>query len=115
MSKTNVFETGILKLIFQNDDTTTCLTAIGDGLQASATAGSLYISLHTANPNETGDQTTSEADYGGYARVAVNRTSSDWTSSGNSIYNQNAITFPICASGTNLITHYGIGTDSSGS
>ena len=59
MSATNAFETDLLKLIFQN----VALANVGDasGLQPSSTAGSLYISLHTGDPGETGDQTTSEA------------------------------------------------------
>ena len=39
---------------------------------------SLYVSLHTANPGATGNQTTSEAAYTSYARVAVARTSGGW-------------------------------------
>src|SRR5882762_5387367 len=52
------------------------ITLVGDatGLPASATVGSLYLSLHTADPGVTGDQTTSEATYTSYARVAVART-----------------------------------------
>jgi hypothetical protein len=112
MSATNAFETSILGLILNNAN----IANIGDatGLRGSSTAGSLYISLHTADPDETGDQTTSEADYGSYARVAIARSGAAWTVSGNNASNAAAVTFPEAASGTNAITHFGIGTDSSG-
>jgi hypothetical protein len=67
----------ILKLLFQND----AFANVGDagGLQPSATAGNLYISLHTADPGADGDQTTSECAYTSYARVAVARSGAGWT------------------------------------
>lgn len=67
----------ILNLLFVNSNAAN----IGDatGLRGSSTVGSLYVSLHTADPGTTGDQTTSEATYTSYARVAVARTSGGWT------------------------------------
>lgn len=112
MSLTNAAETDFLELLFNNTD----WPNIGDagGLQNSAAAGSFYVSLHTADPGETGDQTTSEATYGSYARVAVARSGAGWTVSGNNASNAAAIVFPTATSGTNTITHAGIGTDASG-
>ncbi len=112
MSKTNAMENGMLLLFFNNTD----FANIGDagGLQNSATAGSLYISLHTADPGEAGSQNTSECAYGAYARVAVARSGAGWTVSGNSVTNAGAITFPKCTSGSETVTHVGIGTDSAG-
>jgi hypothetical protein len=112
MSATNAFETDLLELIFNNTD----IANIGDaaGLQNSATAGSLYVSLHTGDPGETGDQTTNEATYTSYARVAVARSGAGWTVSGNNASNAAAVTFPAATGGTNTITHFGIGTDLSG-
>ncbi len=112
MSATNAFETALLTLYFNNTDHAN----IGDasGLQNSATAGSFYISLHTADPGETGNQTTSEATYTSYARVAVARSGAGWTVSGNNVSNAAAINFPAATGGTNTITHFGIGSDSSG-
>ena len=114
MSKTNIFETGILNLIFANDDTDACIAAISDGLSASTTAGSLYVSLHTADPGEAGNQTTSEADYTSYARVAVARSAGGWTVAGNNCSNTAAVTFPEATGGTNTITYFGVGTASTG-
>lgn len=112
MSKTNSMENGMLLLFFNNTD----FANIGDaaGLQNSAAAGSLYVSLHTADPGEAGSQTTSEVAYGGYARVAVARTAGGWTVTGNAVENTAVITFPACSSGSGTVTHFGVGTDSAG-
>lgn len=112
MSKTNTFENDLLLLIFNNTD----IALIGDaaGLQNSAAAGSLFVSLHTADPGEAGTQTTSEATYTSYARVAVARSAGGWTVTGNSVSPTAAINFPACTGGTNTITHFGVGTDTSG-
>jgi len=113
MSKSNTFENDLLQLIFNNVD----IADIGDagGLQNSATAGSLYIALHTADPGEAGTAATSEATYTNYARVAVARTVGGWTASGNSATNASQITFPQCGASGNTITHVSITTASSGS
>lgn len=112
MSKSNTFENDLLLLIFNNTD----IALIGDagGIQNSAAAGSLYVSLHTSDPGEAGDQTTNEANYTGYARVAVARTAGGWTVTGNVAENAAVITFGICTAGSNTITHFGIGTSSAG-
>jgi hypothetical protein len=72
------FNTKILDLIYRN--AANILPYIGDanGPQPSATAGSLYVSLHTADPGAGGDQTTNECAYTSYARVAVARSNAGW-------------------------------------
>jgi len=112
MSATNAFETALLNLYFLNTDHAN----IGDagGLQNSATAGVFYISLHTSDPGETGTQTTSEATYTSYARVSVARSGSGWAVSGNNVSNAAAVDFPAATGGSESITHFGIGSDSSG-
>lgn len=112
MSATNAFESQLLSLIFENANAAN----IGDatGLRGSTTAGSFYISLHTADPGETGTQTTSEATYTSYARVAVARSTAGWTVTGNSVSNDAAINFPACTGGSSTVTYFGIGTDVSG-
>ena len=112
MSATNAFETALLALYFNNTDHAN----VGDagGLQNSASAGSFYVSLHTADPGEGGSQNTTEATYTPYARVAVARSGAGWTVSGSNVSNAAAITFAACASGSDIITHFGIGSDSSG-
>lgn len=112
MSATNAMETAILQLYFNNTDHAN----VGDaaGIQNSAAAGSFYISLHTGDPGEAGSQTTSEATYTSYARVAVARSGAGWTVSGENVSNAAAINFPAATGGTNTITHFGIGSDLSG-
>lgn len=112
MSASNAFETAVLTLYFNN----TNHANIGDvtGVRGSTTAGSFYIGLHTGDPGEAGNQTTSEATYTGYARVAVARSAGGFTVSGNTVSNTAVITFPICTGGTNTVTYFSIGTDSSG-
>lgn len=112
MSKANTWETGLLNLLFNN--TTFSLVGDATGLPGSGTAGSLFLTLHTGDPGETGDQTTSEATYTSYARVAVARTSGGWTVSAGSVTNAAAINFPAATGGSNVITHFGIGTATSG-
>lgn len=112
MSASNSLENSLLLLLFNN----TNIANVGDatGLRGSSTAGSLYVSLHTADPGEAGSQTTSEATYTSYARTAVARSSSGWTISSNSVSNAAAINCPAATGGTNTITYWGIGTASSG-
>lgn len=112
MSKGNTFENDLLLLVFNNTDA----ALIGDatGLRGSSTAGSLYVSLHTADPGEAGNQTTNESAYGSYARVAVARSGAGWTVSGNAVSNAALVQFPQCSSGTETITHFAVGTASSG-
>lgn len=112
MSATNAFETALLQHIFTNND----VANIGDatGLRGSSTAGSLYLSLHTGDPGETGTQTTNECAYGSYARVAVARSGSGFSVSGNSASLVANADFPTASSGTETATHFGVGTTSSG-
>lgn len=109
-SKTDEMENGLLLLIFNN----TNFANIGDGtgLRGSSTPGSFYVSLHTADPGETGDQTTSEIGYTLYARVAVARSGAGWTVTANSVSNTASITFPTGSGGSGTATHGAIGTAS---
>ena len=112
MSKGNTFEDDLLALILNNVDA----ALIGDatGLRGSSTAGSLYVSLHTADPGESGNQESSEATYTGYARVAVARSGALWTIVTGTARNAGAVTFPACTAGTNTIHSFAVGTASSG-
>lgn len=76
----------------------------------------LYLSLHTADPGAAGSQTTSEATYTGYARIAIARDSdtTDFLASGGATSNQVELAFAECTAGSNTITHVGLGTASSG-
>jgi hypothetical protein len=109
MSKSNSLENSLLKLLFN----ATAIANVADNA-ASSPLTNLYVSLHTADPGEAGDQTTSEATYTGYARVAVARTTGGWTVTANSVSPVATIAFPACTAGSNTITHVGVGTASSG-
>lgn|SRR5262245_294100 len=109
MSKGNTFENDWLKLVFNAIP----IANLADNA-AAAPLTSLWVSLHTADPGEAGDQTTSETTYGGYARVAVARSAGGWTVAGSSVSPAGAITFPTVASGSGTATHAAVGTASSG-
>lgn len=110
MSKGDTFENDLLKMIFQ----ATAIANIADNASASPLTN-LYVSLHTADPGDAGNQTTNETAYTGYARVAVARSGSGWTVTGNSVSPAANIDFGECtASPGAAITHFGVGTASSG-
>lgn len=115
MSASNSFESSALNLIFLNSN----IANVGDatGLRGSSTAGSLFVALHTADPGEAGDQTTSETTYTGYARVAVARSGAGWTVSGTAptqVANAAAVTFGLDTVGSQTITHFSVGVATSG-
>lgn len=113
MSKSNTFENDLLLLLFNN----TNIANIGDatGVRGSSSAGSLYLSLHTSDPGEAGDQTTNEIAYTGYARQAVARSGSGFTVSGNAVTLAANVDFPEMTGGAGgTVTHFAVGTVVSG-
>lgn len=100
MSKSNAYENDLMAFTFNN----TSVSGVGT---------TLYAALHTADPGEAGDQTTNECAYGSYARVAVARSGSGFTVSGNTAQNAAEILFPTCTSGTETATHFSIGVNAS--
>lgn len=112
MSMSNASETGLLNLLFQN----TNWANIGDatGLRGSSTAGSFYVALHTADPGEAGDQSTSEIAYTGYARVAIARSAGGFTVVGDTVSNTATTQFGECTAGSGTATHFSVGVASSG-
>lgn len=109
MSLTTGFANSLAKLIFQ----ATAIANLADNA-ASSPLTNLYISLHTADPGASGNQTTSEAAYGSYARVALVRTSSGWTVTNNVITPVATVTFPAPTSGSETELFIGIGSAASG-
>ena len=110
MSKGNTFENDLLKLILN----ATAIANIADNAAASPLTN-IQVALHTSDPGDAGDQTTNEATYTSYARVAVARTTGGWTaaSAGSSSPVAN-IDFPAGTGGSGTVTHFSIGTASSG-
>jgi len=112
-SISNVFANELALLLFNNTD----IANVGDvaGLQNSASAGSLYLALHTADPGDAGTATTSEAAYGSYARVGVARSGAGWTVSSRNVTNAADIVFPTRSDvGTEVLTHWAIVKETSG-
>lgn len=112
MSKSDAWENSLLLLLFNNSN----VANVGDatGLRGSTTAGSLYVSLHTADPTEAGSQTSSETSYTSYARVAVARSGAGFVVTANSVSPAANVSFPAGTGGSGTITHFGVGTALSG-
>lgn len=110
MSKSNILETALLEHLFQN----AAITKVGDaaGVLPSAGAGNLYISLHTGDPGEAGDQNTSETTYTDYLRVAVPRSALGWTVTNDTVSNAALVQFAICGVAGATLTYFGIGCES---
>jgi hypothetical protein len=109
MSKSNALENALLLLLFN----ATPIANVADNA-ASSPITNIYASLHTGDPGEAGDQTTSEITYTSYARVAVARNGGGWVVTNNSVSPAAAITFPAGTGGSGTATHFGLGTASSG-
>lgn len=109
MSKTNAFENSIMKLVFQG----AAIANMADNAGSSPLTG-LYLSLHTGDPGEAGDQTTSECAYTSYARVSVARSGAGFTVTNNTVSLAANASFPAATGGSETATHFGIGSASSG-
>ena len=112
MSMSNVSETNLLLLLFNNTD----WANIGDaaGLQSSAAAGSFYVALHSSDPADAGTQSTNEVAYTGYGRVAVARSAGGFTVTGASIANAATVQFGECTALSATATHFSVGLAASG-
>jgi hypothetical protein len=105
-SKSNVFENDVLKLVFN----ATPIPDLADN-DATSPCTNLSVALHTADPGETGDQTTSEIAYTGYGRVNVPRTTGGWTVTGNSVSPVANIDFGVMTAGAGgTVMYFSVGT-----
>lgn len=102
MSKSNTFEDALLAHIFNAG--------------AMPTLGAnLFVALHTADPGEAGTQATNEVTYGGYARVALPRTTAGATVLNGTATIAQHLLFPTMTSGTQSnATHVTIGVSETG-
>lgn len=112
MSISDTTEAAILALIFN-------ATAWGNYADNAATTPQTNISvaLHTADPGDTGTQSTSETTYTSYARQSVARTSGGWTVSGTSptqVAPVSAITFAAGTGGSGTVTYFSTGKTGGG-
>lgn len=108
MPATDLLETEILELLFENAD----FDNIGDatGITGSTGAGSIEVSLHTATLNDSSNQNTTEAAYSAYARVLVARSTAEWTATSGTSTNDSAITFPQATGGSETEIDFGLGS-----
>jgi hypothetical protein len=74
MSKSDFLENAILNLIFR----AVAIANIADNA-ATSPLTNLFWALHTADPTDAGNQSSSEATYTSYARVPVARTTGGMT------------------------------------
>jgi hypothetical protein len=112
MGKGATFDNDWLKLIFN----AAAIANIADNA-ATSPLTNLYVSLHTADPTASGNQTSSECNYTGYLRVAVARTSGGFTVTAASVSPAANVTFANPTNATNLpqtASFFAIGTASSG-
>lgn len=109
MPKGSTLANDILKLLYQGVG----IAGIADNA-ASAPLTNIYVSLHTANPGASGSQSTNEAAYAGYARVAVPRSTSGWNVSGGVANPAAAINFPAATGGSETETFFATGTAATG-
>lgn len=108
--KGNTFINDYLKLLLN----ATAIANIADNASSSPLTN-LYLSLHTATLSASSTQTSSEAAYGAYARVAVARTTGGFTAaSAQSSALVATASFPAAISGSETETYAVLGTDSSG-
>jgi hypothetical protein len=109
MSISNTTESAILVLVFN------ATTWAGYAINAtSAIEANIICALHTADPGDTGTQSTSETTYTSYARVNVARTTGGWTEVSGSVSPAATITFPAGTGGAGTITHWSTGKSGGG-
>ena len=107
MSFTNTAENVVLRNLFIKT------TATGSVIAAATGTASWYAALYSASPTDTA--TGTEMSYGPYARVAVARTATGWTVTGNSVSPAANIDFPACTGGTTgVATHFALLTAATG-
>lgn len=106
----SAFANDLLKLIFNG----AAIDNIADNA-SNAPLTQLYLSLHTADPGAGGNQGTSEVNYTGYQRLAVQRGASGFTITGNVMNPTSMMEFGEMTGGTTqAATHMCIGTHASG-
>jgi len=101
MSIANVTESAILKLVFQ----AVAWTNYADNA-ATSPQTQVGVSLHTADPGEAGDASTSEVTYTSYTRVNVARTTGGWTETTGSVSPVANIDFPAGTGGSGTASFF---------
>lgn len=101
MTKSNTTENDTLKVILK-------------GVSPSYLGNTnVYVALHSADPGEAGDQSTSEVAYTNYARQPIVK-ATGWTDSGSEFSNAALIQFPVCGVTGATARYVSVGTLVSG-
>lgn len=101
MSIANTTENAILDLIFR----ATAWANYADNA-ASSPQTNIGVSLHTADPTDSGDASSSEVTYTSYTRVNVARSTGFSAASGGSTSPAANIEFPAGTGGSGTVTHF---------
>ena len=111
MGKSNDFDTNWLTMFFYGS------TVGATGIFVSGAATQYWAALHISGVSTSG-QNVNEANYGGYVRVAVARTSGAWTlissTAPPTVSPNAAITFAAATTSGSDITNFSIGSASAG-
>lgn len=110
MSIADVSETAILSLIFN----AAAWANYADNA-ASTPQTNISVALHTADPTDSGNQSSSEVAYTSYARVSVARSSGGWTVTGGSVSPVANVDFPAGTGGAGTATFFSTGKTGGGS
>jgi hypothetical protein len=102
-------ENNLLKLIFN----ATAWANYADNA-ASAPQTNIHVALHTGDPGDAGNMSTSEANYTSYARVNTARTAGGWTVTGNSVSPASMISFPTGTGGAGTLMFWSTGKTGGG-
>jgi hypothetical protein len=110
MSISNTTESAILRLVYN-------ATAWANYADNAATSPetNIVVGLHTGDPTDTGNMSSSEVGYTSYARVNVARTTGGWTESSGSVSPVANIDFPAGTGGSGTVTHFSTGKSGGGS
>lgn len=111
MSFSNAAETAIMALIFN----ATAWANMADNAAASPQTD-IAMALHTADPGEGGNQSTSEVAYTSYARVDLDRAAGagGFTVTGGSVSPTANVDFPGGTGGAGTVTHTSAGKTGGG-
>lgn len=106
MSKSGTYENDLLSLLL----TATAIANVASSTGTASPITDIWASLHTADPTDAGTQGSGEANYSGYTRIAVTRSTAGFVVSSGSASPVAAITFPEAASTTTMtLTHCAFG------
>ena len=90
------------------------LKSVREAVRCNFNLTEVANALHTADPGETGTQSTSESAYTSYARVDVARSGSGWTVTNNSVSPVANIDFPAGTGGSGTVTYFSTGKTGGG-